>query len=121
MARWTYLCADLRTNVVLGEIPVSGVRMSKTLNGSGQLQAQFDLGDPKVQAVNMFDMTRPARRVIYCVRDGRPWWGGIIWASAYDSETSQGTIAAADFWSYFDHRKVLELFTIPIGAFDLAG
>jgi hypothetical protein len=122
MALWTFLAADLKTNIVLGEIPVSGVRMSKTLNGAGQAQAQFDLGDPRVQALDVFNMTRPARRVFYALRGGRPWWGGIIWGSAYDSETARGTISCADFWSYFDHRKILEAFTLPLsGAFDIAG
>ena len=122
MARWTFLAADLRTNIVLGEIPVSQIRLSKTLNGSGQMGAQFNLGDPNVQALDMFNMTRPARRVFYALRGGRPWWGGIIWASSYDSANATGTLAGADFWSYFDHRKILEPFSLPLaGAFDIAG
>ena len=92
MAAWTFLVADLRTNVILGEIPIAGVRMSKTLNGSGQMQGTFNLGDAKVQARNIYDMTRPARRAIYAIRDNEPWWGGIIWASSYDSETATVTI-----------------------------
>ena len=122
MARWTFLAADLRTNVILGEIPVSQVRMSKTLNGSGQMSCQFDLGDAKVQARNVYDMTRPARRAFYAIRDSRPWWGGIIWASSYDSAGASGEIRATDFWSYFDHRKILETFSLPLsGPFQLAG
>lgn len=122
MARWTFMFADLRTNVVLGEVPVSQVRMSKTLNGSGQMQGAFDLGDENVQAVDIPGMVVPARRAIYALRDNRPWWGGIIWASSYDSDTANGQIRATDFWSYFDHRKILEAFTLPLsGAFEIAG
>lgn len=121
MARWTYLAADLRRNVILGELPLTGVKMSKVLNGAGQLTGDFALGDPRLLISNMYDMTRPARRAVYAYRDDRPWWGGIIWASDYDSATSRGSIACADFASYFDHRKVLEVLTLPAAATYIAG
>lgn len=109
MPTWSYLVADLRTSTIIGDLPLTGVRMSKVLNGSGQMQATLNLGDPKVQVLSIYDLTAPVRRVIYAVRDNRPWWGGIIWARDYDSDTKQVTVGLADFWSYFDHRKVLPI------------
>lgn len=122
MAAWTYLVADLRTNVIIDELPLAGVRISKVLNGSGQLRGQLTLGDVKLAARNVYDLTRPARRVIYAVRDDRPWWGGIIWTSDYDSDTRVVDIGCADFWSYFDHRKVLEVLpAAPLAVSYVAG
>ena len=122
MPAWTYLIADLSTNNIIDELPLSSVRMSKVLNGAGQLQAQVKLGDVSLSARNVYDLTRPVRRVVYALRDNRPWWGGIIWASDYDSATETVDIGCADFWSYFDHRKVLEVLpALPLATSYVAG
>ena len=80
MAVWTYLSADLRTNKIVGDLPLSGVRMSKILNGAGQMQANVALRRTNTGAMvrGLLDMTRPAIRAIYALRDSTPWWGGII-------------------------------------------
>lgn len=110
---WTYLVSDLITEKIVGELPLSGVSMTKALNGAGQLRAQLQLGSSQVAAIDAYDLTRPVRRCIYALRDGTPWWGGIIWASAFDKETETVSIGGADFWSYFDHRKTLEVLSAP--------
>lgn len=121
-ATWTYLIADLVTGVIIDELPLTGVRMTKTLNGSGQLQATVKLGDPRLSTRDVKDLTMPVRRVVYAVRDSRPWWGGIIWAQSYDNSSREVTISCADFMSYFDHRKVLELLgAAPYAATYVAG
>jgi hypothetical protein len=106
-AQWTYLVADLMTQKIVGELPLKGVALSKVLNGSGQIKASVKADRKLVAAVDLYDLTRPVRRCIYAVRDGTPWWGGIVWASVYDSDTQSIELAGADWWSYFDHRKVL--------------
>lgn len=113
MTAWTYLAADLTSGRIIDELPLVNVRMSKVLNGAGQLHAQIRLGDPAVQARDIYDLTRPVRRCVYAIRDARPWWGGIIWASDYDEDTHTVDLGCADFWSYFDHRKVLEVLSAP--------
>lgn len=121
MARWTFLVADLRTNIVIGELPLLKPRMIKLLNGSGQMQATLKLGDERIALPNPRDLTMPARRALYALRDGTPWWGGIIWGSDYDSAEQSVNIVCADWWSYFDHRKVLEVLTLPAAPFYIAG
>lgn len=112
MAEWTCWLADLRTGVITAEIPLAGAKPSKKLNASGTVSGTWDLsaswrgGDP-------YTLTRPARTALYLLRDGRPWWGGVLWTSRYDSDSNQISLGAADFWSYFDHRKVLP--TLPAG------
>lgn len=121
MSTWTYLVADLITGVIIDELPLTGVRLSKVLNGSGQIQAQLQLGDAKVTVHDPYSLTRPGRRCIYAVRDNQPWWGGIIWAADYDDDSKTVTLGGADFWSYFDHRKVLEALTLPAAPYYIAG
>jgi hypothetical protein len=107
-AEWTCWLADLRTNLITAEIPLDGPRVSKKLNASGTCSGTWNLsstwkgGDP-------YGLTRPARTAMYLLRDGRPWWGGILWTSRYDSDTGKIDLGASDWWSYFDHRKILPI------------
>lgn len=125
MATWTFLAADLRTNKIIGDIPLEGgVRMSKTLNGAGQLMSNVARGTPSgALPVGLLDSTRPAIRAIYGLRDSRPWWGGIIWGADYDSDDNAvNPLVCVDFLSYFDHRKVLEVLpALPLATSYVAG
>lgn len=105
MAQYSYLIADLCTNTILGELPLTGVSYSKKLCDSGTFNATLDLsrafsGDP-------YDLTSPVLRVLYVMRGDTPVFGGIIWTRKYSSAKRTVAIAGADWWSYFDHRKVL--------------
>lgn len=106
-AQYTYLIADLRSNLILGEVPLTGVQFSKALCDSGTLSASLHIGSKKVQALNPQDLTTPVIRVVYVLRGQNPVWGGIIWTRSYDSASRIIKIGAADWWSYFNHRKVL--------------
>lgn len=107
-ASWTYLLADLRTNVITAEIPLEGARPSLKLGAAGTMSGTWNLstswngGDP-------YGLTRPGRTVLYALRDDRPIYGGILWTSRYDSTTQKIELGSADWWSYLDHRKVLPL------------
>jgi hypothetical protein len=107
LPNYTYLVSDLLTNTTLAEIPLAGVRYSKRLNDTGQLSGTVHLGDPRVRLIDPHDLTTPTRRVIYALRDDTPIWGGLIWTRRYDSVSEVISIGCGDFWSYFDHRKVL--------------
>jgi hypothetical protein len=107
VADWHWLLADLRTGTITAEIPLAGAKPSKRLGASGSINGAWALekkfqGDPYV-------LTTPARTAIYAYRDGRPWWGGIVWTRTYDSDKQTVSLGAADFWSFFDHRKLLPL------------
>ncbi|MFI9387779.1 hypothetical protein [Kutzneria sp. NPDC052558] len=107
MAVHTYLVADLVTNRILAEVPLTTVRYGKKLGGTGQLSATLNLGDPRVQAEDPADLTTPAKRVVYVLRDDEPVWGGLVWTRRYDSANQRISLGCGDFWSYYDHRKVL--------------
>jgi len=105
---WSYLISDLATNKTLAEVPLSGIRATKGVCMSGTLQADWVLTrHGSTTRRDPYDLTTPARRVVYALEDGQPRWGGIIWTSSYDSSTRTVSIGAADWWSYFDHRLIL--------------
>jgi hypothetical protein len=99
--------ADLRTNAITAEIPLTGVRISTKLGAAGTMSGTWNItqnwsgGDP-------YGLTRPARTAIYALRDGRPLFGGVVWTSDCDNGNSV-SLGASDFWSYFDHRRVVPL------------
>lgn len=104
-SQYTYVIADLRTNTILGELPLTGVTYSKKLCDAGNFSATLNLsrkfkGDP-------YDLTSPVMRVLYVMRGDTPAFGGIIWTRKYSSSKRTVQIAGADWWSYYDHRKIL--------------
>lgn len=105
---YSYEIADLRTNTILEEIALTGVKFNKPLNDSGKFQGTWKLG-AKTAHLDPYDLSMPCRRAIYAYRDSRPMWGGIIWTRSYDSTNQTVTLGAGDWWSYFDHRKVIPL------------
>lgn len=109
---YSYLFSDLATNRRLEELPLSDVQFGQTLNKSETFQGTLTLGNPRLNVKNPYDITTPCRRCVYVLRDGVPKWGGIIWTRSYDSTTNQVTIGAADWWSYFSHRKVLPVLAL---------
>lgn len=117
---YTYLLADLRTNAILEEIAPTGVRFNKPLNGAGRFDCSWQLSADTAH-LDAYDLTMPCRRVIYAYRDDRPQWGGIIWTRSYDSTNQTVSIGAAEFWSYFDHRKVIPLLPASLDLSTVAG
>lgn len=121
---WTYTVHDLLTNVPLGELPLTGVDYSLVLNDAGALSGSFKVDNrvaPQRRVKDPYDATMPCRRCIYAWRDGVPQWGGIIWTRKYDNSTGTVELQCADWWSYFNHRKVLPLLSFPINVqFEIA-
>lgn len=107
-AEWSYLLADLRTNRITAEIPLTGAKPTKRLGAAGSMSGTWTLSS-RWSGDDPYGLTRPARTALYALRDGRPMWGGVLWTSSYDSTNGQIQLGAADWWSYFDHRKVLPL------------
>src|SRR5689334_2722493 len=107
---YTYTIHDLASNAQICELPLTGVSFCKKLYDTGTFNGTFTVenraGSHRT-VKDPYDATMPCRRCLYVWRDGVPQWGGIIWTRSYDSTNRQIQIGAADFWSYFDHRKVL--------------
>lgn len=123
-AVYTYTIHDLLTNAMLCEIPLTNVRYGKKLCDAGAMTGTFTVdiaSNPSRIVKDPYDVTTPCRRCLYVWRDEVPQWGGIIWTRKWDSRTRQVQIGCGDWWSYFDHRKVLPVLTLPINpTFDVA-
>lgn len=118
-SEYTYLITDLMTDAVLAEVPLSGVRFSKVLNDSGTFDGTLTIDRELIsRGISAYDITTPCRRCVYAIRDGVPTWGGIIWTRSYDSSSNQVKISGADFWSYYDHRKIVQVLPVEPVAFD---
>ena len=106
---YTYELRDLKTNTLFEEVPMEDVSFSKVLNDTGSFSGTIQL--PQFNSLgqlrDMYEITTPAHTAVYVFRDSRPSWGGIVWTTGYDSESGKLTLGAADWWSYFDHRRVL--------------
>lgn len=105
MATYTYLACDLRTNAVLAELPLTGVRFGSVLNGSGTIGGQLALTDSRVRALDPISATLPARTALFVDRDGVLVWGGVLWTRRY--ENGRLTLGGAEFLSYFARRRIV--------------
>lgn len=108
LPNYSYQIVDLITKAILAEVSMSGVTYSKLLNDTSTFTGTLSI-DAKLalKGYDYYDLTTPVRRCIYVLRDGAPMWGGIIWTRKYDSTTQKIAIGAADWWSYFDRRKIV--------------
>ena len=103
---YRYLFADLLSNVIIAELPLTGVSFTQQLNQAGTLQGHILLGGINTAEFNVSAATQPARNVIYVDRDGVIVWGDIIWGREYSSDSQQLSISAREFESYFEHRRI---------------
>jgi hypothetical protein len=104
MTQYRYLFADLLTNQILAELPLTAVSFSQQLNTSGSFTAKLQL----VNAANSnaIAATIPARTAVYVDRDGVLIWGGVLWSREYSSKDQSLTLLAGEFESYFEHRRI---------------
>jgi hypothetical protein len=106
MANYRYLFADLLTNQILAELPLTSVRFSQQINSPGNFSATLQLAGLQVNELNVANATIPARTAIYVDRDGTLVWGGILWNREYSSKTQTLTLNANEFESYWSRRRI---------------
>jgi hypothetical protein len=104
---YTYLACDLRTNAILAELPLAGVRWDDELNEPGSLSGSINLYDTRLRVQDVRDATLPARTALYVDLDGVLVHGGIIWKRR---RTTGGLeIETAGFLSYFARQRITAL------------
>jgi hypothetical protein len=106
MATYRYLFADLLTNSILAELPLTSVRFSQQINSPGNFSATLQLAGLQVNDLNVANATIPARTAIYVDRDGTLVWGGILWNREYSSKDQTLTLNANEFESYWNRRRI---------------
>ena len=111
---YRYLFADLVTNQILAELPLTGVSFTSVLNGAGMFSGSMLVSDATQSYLNIWGATQPARTALYVERfsdGGTPTlvWGGIVWARDYNSTSQHITLNASEFESYFDRRRIIAI------------
>jgi hypothetical protein len=107
---YRYLFADLVTNDILAEIPLTNVSFTQSLNTPGSFSGSILGSDAQEQGYDIVGSTIPARTAIYVDRDGVLIWGGIIWLRTWDTDSQHFTFSAREFGSYFEHRRITGAF-----------
>lgn len=103
---YRYLFADLVTNDILAEIPLTNVSFTQSLNTPGSFSGTILGSDIAEQGYDIPNTTIPARTAIYVDRDGVLIWGGIIWIRTWNSDTQHWSFQAREFGSYFERRRI---------------
>jgi len=105
---YRYLFADLLTNEIIGELPLTGVSFTEQLNQAGTFQGHLLLSGVNSDAFNVANSTVPGRCALYVDRDNSLVWGGIIWGREYSSTAQTLTFQAREFESYFERRRITQ-------------
>ena len=103
---YRYLFADLLTNEILAELPLTGVSFGSQLNQAGTFQGHILLSGINTVGFNIANATIPAKCAIYVDRDGELVWGGVIWNRSYQSSSQTLSLNAREFESYFERRRI---------------
>lgn len=106
MTTYRYLFADLLTDAVHCELPLTGVVFGKELNVPGTCSGSLLLSDLRESVYDLDECTKPGRTSLYIERDQTLVWGGIIWGRSYTSSTQSLMFQAREFESYFEKRRI---------------
>jgi len=106
MAQYRYLFADLLTNQILAELPLTKVQFSQQLNSAGTFSAELQLAGLQAANLNVANATIPGRTAVYVDRDGTLVWGGVLWNREYSSKTQSIKLNAGEFESYWNRRRI---------------
>ena len=112
---YRYYTADLLTNEILAEVPFRGVSYERAIKGAGSFTGSI----PVIEAtenLDLYESTLPGKTALYVVRNGVCVWGGIIWTRSYNVVDRVLQINAAEFTSYFYHRRIWKTWNHQYGA-----
>jgi len=108
--QYRYLFADLITNDILAELPLTNVSFTQTLNTPGAFSGTILGSDINETGYDITGSTIPGRTAIYVDRDGVLIWGGIIWLRTWDTDSQHFSFQAREFGSYFERRRITDNF-----------
>jgi hypothetical protein len=105
---YRYLLADLLTNDIIAELPLTGVAFTQQLNQAGTFSGHLMLSGINTDKFNVDASTIPGKCGLYVDRDGILVWGGVIWGRQYNSQDQALTIQAREWISYFERRRITQ-------------
>lgn len=103
---YRYLFADLLSNTIIGELPLTGVSFTQQLNQAGTFQGHILLSGIDSAGYNVANATIPGKCAVYVDRNGDLVWGGVIWGRDYNSSSQVLSFSAREFESYFERRRI---------------
>ena len=106
VTQYRYLFADLLTNSILAELPLTGVSFSQVLNSPGAFSGHLQVSDLRENLFDYVNATIPSRTALYVDRNGVLIWGGIVFSRTYNSVQQRIDITAREFDSYFERRRI---------------
>ena len=104
---YRYLFADLLTNSILAELPITDVSFTQQLNTAGTFTGHLLLSGVNAAGLNVANGTIPGRTAIYVDRNDALVWGGVLWNREYNSTTQTLTFQAREFLSLFERRRII--------------
>ncbi|MFE3144751.1 poly-gamma-glutamate hydrolase family protein [Streptomyces scopuliridis] len=100
--------ADLLTDKLIDELPVTGLTFDDYIGKSGSLSGTVLIPDVET-ATRARQALTPGRTAVWVLRGPEVWWGGILWTSTPSTDgrsVPSRDIQAGSFDTYFDHRIV---------------
>lgn len=104
MVQYTYLATDVLTNKVLGELPVQGVALDRSLNVAGNMSVGLRMSDPRLDDNEMLVRTTPGKTAFWVYRENTIVWGGIILSREYQSDQKTISLTGQTFEFYPSRR-----------------
>lgn len=100
--QYVYRTVDLRSNTLLEDVELTGVKFTIVLNGQGELDANLYVPD-SIKGRLLDTATLAGRTGLYVFRNGIPVWGGIIWKRDWDESTNSWRLTCRSWESYAYH------------------
>lgn len=128
--RWTYWPVNYflgdPTVISAAPLPLSGVRLSSIMKGTGELRASLQLADPDIRAMNPWELIVPRKTGIVAVRTSwfpgdetpthRAAWHGVVWSAPTNPATGRMEITARTI----EYEWAQRLITGPMAGGDLS-
>lgn len=105
MPQMQYVVADLVSGEAREELPLTEVSLGRQLGGGGSFSASLLL-TPELRDLKVWDITTPAKTVIWSLRDSIPVGCHLIWVRKYNYGTSTMTLEGAELWSVLRRRQI---------------
>lgn len=109
MASYRYLLCDLLTDNLLADLPLDGVSFERRISRPGPFQGKFSAATAAQVNTARLVHQFAGRSALYVLRNGVPWWGGVLWTARPQQGPRGGVsldLAATTFDSYA-HRRIL--------------
>lgn len=105
MTNVSYIFGDALTGVILAEIPLGGVSMSRSLS-DGELRGSYHLDQTGQENAELIAATEAGRCFVVCERDKQPIWDGFVVTNTYQSQAKVSQLYCRSWEAYPAYRDI---------------